>query len=180
MSRNRQRPKLPSSQAGSVQSPLDGWEAARGPGAVGKLTVRGFSLIELLVVLVLIGIMAGVAGPAVGRFLDSLDFKKQTAKVMATIRYARLKAITEGRLLVVSASDDPAVQSLILSGAVDEVRQLELDEGATLEVDPLELVFSPEGYATPGSVTLTSGDRSETILIDPLTGLPFLEEADDE
>lgn len=130
-------------------------------------------------VLLLVGIMAGVTGPAIGRFLDSLDFKKQTAKIMSTIRYARLKAITEGKFVVMTAVEGDAAQGLTLSGGVNEVRQLDLAAGATLVVDPLELVFSPEGYATPGTLVLTSGERSETILIDPMTGLPLLEEADE-
>ena len=146
----------------------------------GRLRSRGFSLIELLVVLVLIGIMAGVAAPAVGRFVDTLEFREQVAEVMAIVRYARLKAITEGKLLVITADTDASSHSLTLSGAVYEVRDLELAEDATLEIEPLELVFSPEGYATPGSLKLTSGERSETITIDPLTALPMLEAADNE
>jgi len=141
---------------------------------------RGFSLIELLVVLILLGIMAGVTGPAVGRFLDTLELKKQTEKVMATIRYARLAAITHGKLLVMTASEGEEGRSLTLSGAVEEVRPLGLSEETTLEIDPLELLFLPEGYGTPGTLTLKSGARSETIVIDPLTALPMLEEDDDD
>lgn len=140
---------------------------------------RGFSLLELLMVMLLIGIMAGVAGPSVGRFLDSLEFKKESAKVMATVRYARLKAITEGKLVVMTATEGEAAMGLTLSGAVNEVRSLDLADGASLEIEPLELLFSPEGYATPGTLILTSGERSETILIDPMTGLPLLEDVGD-
>jgi len=131
-------------------------------------------------VLLLVGIMAGVAGPSVGRFLDSLEFKKQSAKVMAAVRYARLMAITKGKLVVLTAPEGEAAQGLTLSGAVNETRALNLAEGATLELDPLELVFSPEGYATPGRLTLTSGGRTETILVDPMTGLPLLEKDDEQ
>lgn len=152
----------------------------RGEGRFGGGRSRGFSLIELLVVLVLLGIMAGVAAPPMGRFLDSLEFKKQTGKIMAAIRYARLKAITEGKVVVMTAVEGDAAQGLTLRGAVNEVRQLELAEGATLEVEPLELIFSPEGYATPGSLILTSGERSQSIYIDSMTALPLLEDADDE
>ena len=147
--------------------------------AVQSLPDEGFSLIELLLVLLLIGVMAGVAGPPIGRFLDSLEFRKQSAKIMAAVRYARLMAITEGKLVVMTATEKDAARGLTLSGAVNEVRPLDLAEDATLEIDPLELLFSPEGYATPGTLVLTSGDRSETIIIDPLTGLPLLEDADE-
>jgi type II secretion system protein H len=149
-------------------------------GRVRPRRSRGFSLIELLLVLLLIGIMAGVAGPAVGHFLDTLEFKKQTEKVMATIRYSRLMAITHGKLVLMTATEDEDSQALSLSGAVEEVKPLGLAEGATLELDPSELMFSPEGYATPGRLTLTSGGRSETITIDPLTALPLLEGAGNE
>ncbi|MBA3015948.1 MAG: prepilin-type N-terminal cleavage/methylation domain-containing protein [Proteobacteria bacterium] len=140
----------------------------------------GFSLIELLVVLILIGVMAGVVGPAVGRFLDSMEFKRQTGKIMAAVRYARLQAITEGTLVMMTASEEGGPVNLVLSGGVNEVRELELAEDAALELEPLQIGFSPEGYATPGLITLTVGERTESIFIDPLTGIPLLEDPDDE
>ncbi|MDD5758547.1 MAG: GspH/FimT family protein [Desulfobulbaceae bacterium] len=164
-------------------SPPQGWpekSPAVGEESFRIARCRGFSLIELLVVLVLIGIMAGVAAPPMGRFLDSLEFKKQTGKIMAAIRYARLKAITEGKVVVMTAVEGDATQGLTLSGAVNEVRQLDLAEGATLEIEPLELIFSPEGYATPGTLILTSGERSQTIFIDSMTALPLIEDVDEK
>lgn len=146
----------------------------------GSLRCRGFSLIELLVVLLLIGVMAGVAGPAVGRFLDSMEFKRQSGKIMAAVRYARLMAITEGKLVLVTISEEDGPRALALSGGVNEVRELDLAEDATVELEPAELGFSPEGYATPGLITLTHGERKESIFIDPLTGIPLLEDPDHE
>lgn len=162
---------------------LSGFDAGLLTAMIGtreRGAARGFSLIELLVVLVLIGFMAGVAGPAVGRFLDAMEFKRQTGKVMAAVRYARLKAITEGQLVLMTASDEDWPKTLVLTGGVNEVRELELAEGATLELEPLQLGFSPEGYATPGLITLTSEGRTESIFIDPLTGIPLLEDPDHE
>jgi len=146
----------------------------------GTAGSRGFSLIELLVVLLLLGVMAGVAGPAVGRFLDSMEFKRQTGKIMAAVRYARLQAITEGRLVLMTASAEGGPPALALSGGVSEFRELDLAEDATIELDPVELGFSPEGYATPGLIILTQGERTESIFIDPLTGIPLLEDPDSE
>ena len=142
------------------------------------LKQHGFSLMELLVVLVLLGIMAGLAGPATGRFLNTLDFKKQTSKIMAVMRYARLKAVTEGKAVNVTTADGS--NDLILSGAVQENRELGLDETEKLELDPEEIVFYPEGYATPGTLTFSKEERSQDILIDPMTGLPILDFSEDD
>ena len=154
-------------------------DGRRQPGS--RRASRGFTLIELLVVLLLLGIMAGVAGPAIGRFIDSLDFRKQTERVMAALRYARLTAITKGKLLCMTLGDgdNAAPNDLVLSGAVNEVRHLRLAEGATVVLKPEELIFSPEGYATPGKITLESGGRRAVIYLDSLTALPELAEKHD-
>lgn len=139
----------------------------------------GFSLMELLVVLLLVGIMAGVGGPAVGRFLDSLAFREQTDRVLAAVRYARLQAVAEGRLLVMAVAEGGDSQALALSGAVEETRELDLGPEAELSLEPEQLLFSPEGYATPGRIVLVRGERRVAIDIDALTGLPMLEEDND-
>ena len=139
---------------------------------------KGFSLLELLVVLVLLGMLAAVAAPSTGRFLDTLDFRKQTGKVMAVLRYARLMAITEGKLLRMTISEDE--NGLQLEGAVRETRSFDLADDDLLEMDPEEIIFYPEGYATPGVLSVTISERFQKIIIDPLTGLPLLDFSDEE
>ncbi|VAW34991.1 hypothetical protein MNBD_DELTA03-1064 [hydrothermal vent metagenome] len=133
---------------------------------------RGFSLLELLVVMIIMGILAGVAGPSVGRFMDSLAFKKQTGRIMATVRYARLKAVTNGRAVIMTLDSD---NNLRLEGAVQEERDLKLSANDTISLNPEIIKFSPDGHATPATISFTRGDRSEKIIIDSLSGLPVVE-----
>ena len=133
---------------------------------------RGFSLIELLVVLVLLGVMAGLAAPVTGRFLDNLAFKKQTGRVMATLRYVRLMALSKGEAVRVRVEEGE--NRLFLSGGLAGTRELGLKEGDILEIEPKEIVFYPEGYATPGRLSFWIGERVQVVIIDPLTSLPLL------
>lgn len=131
---------------------------------------RGFSLLELIMVLALLGIMAGVVAPATGRFLDKLSFRKQTAALVAGTRYARLMAVGKGRPVAMRFDDQS--RSLSFSGAVEEKKEVELSEGAEFELLPETLVFYPDGLATPGRMVSRSGRRAQEFRIDPLTGIP--------
>ncbi|MFW8600117.1 GspH/FimT family pseudopilin [Desulfobacterota bacterium M19] len=136
--------------------------------------VRGFSLLELLVVMIIMGILAGVAGPSVGRFMDSLAFKKQSGRIMAAVRYARLKAVTNGRAVIMTL--DSGNNNLRLDeGAVQEERALRLAAGDTISLKPEIIKFSPDGHATPAVISFSRGERRGKIIVDSLSGLPVLD-----
>ena len=55
----------------------------------------GFSLTELMVVLVIFGIMTAVALPGINKFMRSLDLNNQLQVTASKLRVARQRAITE-------------------------------------------------------------------------------------
>ena len=144
-----------------------------GTTRAAKSGAAGFSLLELLTVLLLLGIIAGIAAPAIGRFLDNLSFRRQTAAILATLRYARIKAITSGKEVYV-ITDGSESRSLKLTGGVDKQRDFDLNQEAYFTLKPAEITFYPEGQVTPALLTSVKGKRQDRIALDPLTGLPLL------
>jgi general secretion pathway protein H len=140
---------------------------------IGKRS-RGFSLLELMAVLVVLGFLAGLSAPAIGRYMDNLEFRKQVGEITAVLRYARLTAVAKGRKVELSLADEEG-PALRLAGAVKELRLAGLDENSQLALEPAKIIFYPEGLATPGVLTFTRGKRRQTISVDPLTGLPILD-----
>lgn len=131
---------------------------------------HGFSLLELLMVLALLGILAGLVAPATGRFFNSLNFRKQASALVAATRYARLMAVGKGR--PVEMRFDSQSHLVHFSSGVEAEKELDLAESAVVEFRPETLVFYPDGLASPGRLALRSGQRSQEFLIDPLTGIP--------
>ena len=140
----------------------------------GEQHNKGFSLFELLLVLLLMGILAGIAMPATGKILDSLAFRKKASNISAVLRYARIMAISKGKEVLLTRSEDD-LHALQLSGPVDEIKNLGFDTEDQLFMEPEALVFLPEGHATPAVITYVSGKRKQIIRVDPLTGMPELE-----
>lgn len=144
-------------------------------GIEREKSAAGFSLIELMVVLLLLSLLVGVVAPATGRFLDNLAFRKQTSSFLSGLRYARLTAISKGREVEVSLDE---IDGTILSftGAVIEEIEFDLDEDASFTLDPSTITFYPEGYVTPASLSSEKGSRVQNFILDPLTALPIAEE----
>jgi len=59
---------------------------------------RGFTLTELMVVLVIFGIMTAVALPGINKFMRSLDLNNQVQVTASRLRVARQRAITENNV----------------------------------------------------------------------------------
>jgi type II secretion system protein H len=136
------------------------------------LTSRGFSLLELLTVLLMLGVMAGVVAPSFGSFLAGFEFRKQVGEIMANLRTVRLQAVVSGRQVKVSIQEN----NLLLNGGKEEqqVKVLGLNPESALELKPETVIFTPQSTVTPATLSFSMGNRSRTIVLDPLTGLPVI------
>ncbi|MBI5557593.1 MAG: GspH/FimT family pseudopilin [Deltaproteobacteria bacterium] len=138
-----------------------------------RLTCGGFSLLELLTVLLMLGVMAGVVAPSVGSFLAGFEFRKQVGEIMANLRAVRLQAVVSGRQVKVSIQEN----NFLLNGGKEEqlVKVLELNPESALELKPGTVIFTPRSTVTPATLSFSMGNRSRTIVLDPLTGLPVIQ-----
>jgi general secretion pathway protein H len=59
---------------------------------------RGFSLIEIAVVLVLLSLCIALIAPNLSRFSTSVELKSAAKKVAAILRYCRSEAINKGKI----------------------------------------------------------------------------------
>lgn len=135
---------------------------------------RGFSLFEILVVMVILGIMAGTATPTVGRIYDNMKFRQQVRGFSSILRYAKLVAVTHGEevVLKIAEGDDCVFE---FSGPIEESRDCKLGEEDVLDLEPGEIIFYPEGVATPALLTFERGERVKRIRLDLLTSRPVVE-----
>lgn len=67
---------------------------------------RGFSLLEVIVVLVLLSLSFALVAPSLSRFSKSVELKAAAKKVAAILRYYRSEAIHQGKVYQVLFDSD--------------------------------------------------------------------------
>lgn len=66
--------------------------------------VKGYSLIEVMVVVAILAILAGVGAPSLGNWLQSNQIRGQTATLSGLLRSARVEALTRNNSVTLSTS----------------------------------------------------------------------------
>lgn len=136
---------------------------------------RGFTLLEILVVLAIAGLITAVALPRFGGTLDGLRARSASREVAALLRAARLDAIKERTVVVVAA--DPATQELRTEvGGRERVLKIEPPLRLVLFTEP-RIRFSPRGGADAARVAVSGGGRAFEVAVHPLTGRVSISES---
>lgn len=141
------------------------------------VTHRGFSLIELVLVMAILGVVAGLTVPALARWSEAQPLSQARDLVLAELAHARLAAIESGTPSSVRYQPGRS-QFEIESGVPAQQIELTLPESvrfAALDQSNGEwsppIRFYPSGTASEALVILQDDtDREERIVVARLTG----------
>lgn len=145
--------------------------------AAGSSGSRGFTLMELLVVLVIAGLAISLVGPAFQRLLPGLTLEAETRKLAALLRHARSQAILSGAPVAISLDAESGGLRLSYREqpyVLPEHFSLALEAGPGVTdaaVGVTQILFYPRGDSSGGSLNLALDDgRNEAVSVDWLSG----------
>ena len=124
---------------------------------------KGFTLIEVLIVMVLLGLAISIVIPDVGTLYEKIQFRSQTKKIYELVLKIRFHSFYYQKSIVLSSADSRLI-----------IRGLDLSEDRIPEI-PVELSreisFSPNGVSSGGDIRLYfRGKLKATITIETFSG----------
>ncbi len=167
---------------------------------------RGFTLLELIVVLIIIGLMSILVVPKLVGPLTNLDLKTASQKISASLRYARSQAASEkttyvalfdfgkNRLVIINPplvrgdfNNTPAEPQSSEKGGLGGLKTYDLPEGVKLAKGVsregkfysgfFRIFFFPSGGSSGGEITVANErGRQYKITVDFITGTVQLAE----
>ena len=153
---------------------------------------RGFSLLELIIVLIIISLLALLVTPTLTKTISHMEVKSVAKKISAILRYCRNDAINKNRIYQVNF-DTESNRVSVLSAEEGEdklsmrnsyplprdVRMEKIEAGKTFFENTLpSFEFYPNGGANGGTAVVRGGEgRGYLIRVDFLTGTVKVEGA---
>ena len=132
---------------------------------------RGVTLLELVLVLVIVGLVAGNAVPRIQRVADSLAVHRAALEIVSAHRRARMSAILQNRLLELTIRPDTlAIRAAGDTGVLWHAAGPDA-ESVTLTGPTRALVFSPVGLTvgvSNATYRLSRGTATRTIIVSRL------------
>lgn len=132
--------------------------------AHARLLPAGFTLIEMIVVLVILALVGGLVLTRAPTRGGTTDLRAATSLVAGALRVARTRAIAANRAVPVRF--DPADAAVQLGA--DPVRRL--PPGIRIAAADRAILFRPDGSSSGGTVDLAGRANTARIAVSWLTG----------
>jgi general secretion pathway protein H len=142
---------------------------------------KGFSLIEMLVVLILIGFAISLITPSLSRFSRTIELKGAAKKISGILRYCRCEAVSKGQVYQVRFDKNlrevrvqPTESTYFLPEGV-QIKEVQVASVQPTSDLPM-IEFYPNGGSNGGAVLLDSqGPGEYKINVHFLTGVVEVE-----
>jgi type IV fimbrial biogenesis protein FimU len=116
----------------------------------------GFTLIELMIIMALLGVFAAIAVPSSTQFINNNRTQSANNEVLALLQYARSVAVAQRITVSVCPGDDTWLAKIKdCTSSSETLRSMEVPSGTSISSNPNEMAFRHNGVAVASATIQT-------------------------
>lgn len=125
---------------------------------------KGLTFIEILFVIIIIAVLAGVSLPSLRKAFDNLQLNNVSQDLQAFMNYLRERAVIEGKVIYFNIDNENKECWAQIKDAPGRLRTLSLPYDIGIETDQKQILFYPDGRIDNVTIKLIQPNNQNVIL----------------
>gem|GEM_PF-2057026 len=127
-----------------------------------------FTMVELLIVAIIIGVLIGVAIPRISRSFNTMQLNVFSGRLQSFLNYLRDRSVVEGKVLLFHIELDTKVSKKeYWAKAKDDkvkIKTVGIPDEIIVEADKVDTLFYPDGTIDKITIKITNRDKESVTL----------------
>lgn len=106
---------------------------------------RGFTLLELLFVIIIIAILATISSVSFRKTFNSLQLNNSALELQSFINYLSQRAVVERKNIYLNIDDEKGEYWAMVKNEEKRIRTFTIPAGIKIETETKQIIFYPDG-----------------------------------